>query len=100
MQVSLYQVLYARHKFKVYQMYNLFDAAMSRYNTHRTKVNTDGNIYEGQHSRFLEGVGGPEVSANGLHEVGVTFGRLRQVARQACQKAHQNRQSSSSSSRR
>ena len=63
-------------------------------------MDTDVDIYEGQHSRFLEGVGGPEVSANGLHEVGVTFCRLRQVARQACQKAHQNRKSSSSSSRR
>ena len=62
-------------------------------------MDTDVDIYEGQHSRFLEGVGGPEVSANGLHDVGVTFGRLRQVARQARQKAQQDRQRSSSSRR-
>ena len=34
-------------------------------------------------SQYLEGVGNPEVAANGFHEVGVTFDRLRQVARQA-----------------
>lgn len=72
--------------------------------TRRTAVrngytNTDVSTHQAQHSRFLEGVSSPEVAANGLHEVGVTLGRLRQVANQAREKAHQDRQSSSGSGR-
>ena len=51
-------------------------------------------MYPVYNSRFLEGVGSPEVSADRFHEVGVTFGRLREVARQAYEKARQHRQSS------
>ena len=42
-----------------------------------------------KNSRFLEGIGSPEVPADRLHEVDVTFGRLRQVAHEADEKARQ-----------